>query len=51
MSTFTVIGTVTPFLHVAMQRGDKIFTESDAMVSPDTGIDSGIDTEEKCASV
>ena len=32
MTTFTLVGTTEPFLHVAMQRGDKIFCESNAMV-------------------
>ena len=32
MTTFSLVGTTEPFLHVAMRRGDKIFCESNAMV-------------------
>jgi uncharacterized protein (TIGR00266 family) len=32
MTTFTLVGTTEPFLHVAMRRGDKIYCESNAMV-------------------
>lgn len=32
MAQFTVTGDVDPFLHVSLQRGEKIFCESNAMV-------------------
>jgi uncharacterized protein (TIGR00266 family) len=32
MTTFTLVGTTEPFLHVALRRGDKIYCESNAMV-------------------
>ncbi|WPL19674.1 hypothetical protein Thiowin_04815 [Thiorhodovibrio winogradskyi] len=32
MPSFTITGDVDPFLHVSLQKGEKIFCESDAMV-------------------
>jgi uncharacterized protein (TIGR00266 family) len=32
MPTFTITGDVDPFLHVSLQKGEKIFCESNAMV-------------------
>ncbi|MEY4590358.1 MAG: hypothetical protein RL497_2434 [Pseudomonadota bacterium] len=39
MSVFTITGEVDPFLHVSMQRGDKIYCESGAMVMMDATLD------------
>ncbi|NDP46855.1 MAG: TIGR00266 family protein [Sulfuriferula multivorans] len=39
MTVFTSTGEVDPFLHVALQKGDKIYCESDAMVMMETTLD------------
>jgi uncharacterized protein (TIGR00266 family) len=39
MPTFTVTGDVDPFLHVALQRGETIYCESDAMVMMEAPLD------------
>ena len=39
MTTFTVTGDVDPFLQVSMQRGEKIFCESNAMVMMDAALE------------
>lgn len=39
MAVFTVSGDIDPFLHVAMQRGESIYCESDAMVTMDAALD------------
>lgn len=39
MPTFTVTGDIDPFLHVTLQRGEKIFCESDAMVMMESNLD------------
>ena len=39
MATFTVMGEVDPFLHVALQPGDVIYAESDAMVMMEEALD------------
>jgi uncharacterized protein (TIGR00266 family) len=39
MPVFTVTGDVDPFLHVAMQRGETIYCESDAMVMMEAALD------------
>jgi uncharacterized protein (TIGR00266 family) len=39
MTTFSILGDNDPFLHVAMQRGDKIYCESDAMVMMESALD------------
>lgn len=39
MTVFTPTGEVDPFLHVSMQRGDKIYCESGAMVMMDASLD------------
>jgi uncharacterized protein (TIGR00266 family) len=39
MTTFSILGDDNPFLHVAMQRGDKIYCESDAMVMMEANLE------------
>jgi uncharacterized protein (TIGR00266 family) len=39
MATFTVTGEVDPFLHVALQQGDVIYAESNAMVMMEDVLD------------
>lgn len=39
MSEFKVIGEIDPFLHVSLKRGEKIYAESDAMVTMDTTLE------------
>ena len=39
MPVFTVTGDVDPFLHVALDRGEAIFCESDAMVMMESNLD------------
>lgn len=39
MTVFTATGDVDPFLHVAMEKGDKIYCESGAMVMMDATLD------------
>ena len=39
MTVFTSTGEIDPFLHVALQKGDKIYCESDAMVMMETTLD------------
>jgi uncharacterized protein (TIGR00266 family) len=39
MPVFSVTGDVDPFLHVAMQRGETIYCESDAMVMMEATLD------------
>ena len=39
MPVFTVSGDVDPFLLVALAHGEKIYCESDAMVSMDAALD------------
>ena len=39
MSLFTVTGDVDPFLHVSLQKGEKIYCESNAMVMMDDTLD------------
>ena len=39
MTTFSILGDDNPFLHVSMQRGDKIFCESDAMVMMEANLE------------
>jgi len=39
MSEFKVVGSVDPFLHVSLKKGDKIYAESDAMVTMDTTLE------------
>lgn len=39
MTTFSLIGSPDPFLHVSMKRGDKIFCESNAMVMMEDGLE------------
>lgn len=39
MTTFSILGDDDPFLHVAMQKGDKIYCESDAMVMMESALE------------
>jgi uncharacterized protein (TIGR00266 family) len=39
MPQFQVIGSVDPFLHVTLKRGEKIYAESDAMVTMDSTLE------------
>jgi uncharacterized protein (TIGR00266 family) len=39
MTQFTVTGDVDPFLHVSLQRGEKIYCESNAMVMMEATLD------------
>lgn len=39
MTVFSSTGDVDPFLHVALQKGDKIYCESDAMVMMETNLE------------
>ncbi|WP_374586059.1 TIGR00266 family protein [Pseudoduganella sp.] len=39
MTTFTVTGDIDPFLQVSMQRGERIFCESNAMVMMDATLE------------
>ena len=39
MPVFTVTGDVDPFLHVALDKGEAIFCESDAMVMMEANLD------------
>ena len=39
MTVFTATGDVDPFLHVSLQKGDKIYCESDAMVMMETNLE------------
>jgi uncharacterized protein (TIGR00266 family) len=39
MTVFTATGDVDPFLHVSLQKGDKIYCESDAMVMMEANLD------------
>lgn len=39
MPVFTITGDVDPFLHVAMQRGETIYCESDAMVMMEAALE------------
>ncbi|WP_020562916.1 TIGR00266 family protein [Methylosarcina fibrata] len=39
MAQFTVTGDVDPFLHVSLQRGEKIYCESNAMVMMEATLD------------
>jgi uncharacterized protein (TIGR00266 family) len=39
MPAFTITGDVDPFLHVTLQRGEKIYCESDAMVMMEANLD------------
>lgn len=39
MPQFKVVGEVDPFLHVTLTRGEKIYAESDAMVTMDTTLE------------
>ncbi|AMC35666.1 TIGR00266 family protein [Janthinobacterium sp. B9-8] len=39
MIVFTATGDVDPFLHVSLQKGDKIYCESDAMVMMEANLD------------
>jgi len=39
MPEFKVVGSVDPFLHVSLKRGEKIYAESDAMVTMDTTLE------------
>lgn len=39
MPIFTITGQISPFLHVQMNQGEKIYAESDAMVSMDSTLD------------
>jgi uncharacterized protein (TIGR00266 family) len=39
MTVFTITGEVDPFLHVAMQKGDKIYCESGAMVMMEANLE------------
>ena len=39
MAEFQVLGNVSPFLLVSLQQGEKIYAESDAMVSMETTLD------------
>ncbi|MDQ5767099.1 TIGR00266 family protein [Thiothrix subterranea] len=39
MTVFTITGDVDPFLHVAMQKGDKIYCESGAMVMMEANLE------------
>ncbi|XLZ73061.1 TIGR00266 family protein [Massilia sp. SR12] len=39
MTTFTVTGDIDPFLQVSMQRGERIFCESNAMVMMDSTLE------------
>ncbi len=39
MTVFTITGEVDPFLHVAMQQGDKIYCESGAMVMMEANLE------------
>jgi uncharacterized protein (TIGR00266 family) len=39
MTVFTSTGDVDPFLHVSLQKGDKIYCESDAMVMMEANLD------------
>ncbi|MFZ4856760.1 MAG: TIGR00266 family protein [Desulfuromonadaceae bacterium] len=39
MPDFKVIGSVDPFLHVSLKRGEKIYAESDAMVTMDATLE------------
>lgn len=39
MAVFTVTGEVDPFLHVSLNRGERIYCESDAMVMMEAALD------------
>ena len=39
MTVFTITGDVDPFLHVSMQKGDKIYCESGAMVMMEANLE------------
>ncbi|MEM6488189.1 MAG: TIGR00266 family protein [Pseudomonadota bacterium] len=39
MPEFTVTGEIDPFLHVTLQQGEKIYAESDAMVTMDATLE------------
>ncbi len=39
MTVFTITGEVDPFLHVSMQKGDKIYCESGAMVMMEANLE------------
>jgi len=39
MTTFSILGDDDPFLHVAMQKGDRIYCESDAMVMMEAALE------------
>ena len=39
MPEFKVIGQIDPFLHVSLKRGEKIYAESDAMVTMDATLE------------
>lgn len=39
MPQFNLVGTPDPFLHVSMQRGDKIYCESNAMVMMESNLE------------
>ena len=39
MPQFKVIGEVDPFLHITLKKGEKIFAESDAMVTMDVTLE------------
>lgn len=39
MTTFSILGDDDPFLHVAMQKGDRIYCESDAMVMMESALE------------
>ncbi|MGR9035608.1 MAG: AIM24 family protein, partial [Gammaproteobacteria bacterium] len=39
MALFTITGDVDPFLHISLQKGEKIFCESNAMVMMEETLD------------
>ena len=39
MAVLSKVGDTNPFLHVSMQKGDKVFAESDAMVMMDANLE------------
>jgi uncharacterized protein (TIGR00266 family) len=39
MPQFQIVGSVDPFLHVSLMRGEKIYAESDAMVTMDATLE------------
>ena len=41
MAVFSLVGSPEPFLHVNLQRGEKIYCESNAMVMMESNLEIG----------